>query len=218
MEETKNIRLQVEYVNVEDLKPYYRNTKLHPAKQLRELRDQIKRFGFHEPLFIDRDNVIINGHGRLTVCKELGYKELPCIRLSNKFNLTPEEMIALRIGINKVAQTGFDEDTMSLELPLLPLELVKLIGFDEADVDPIHAEMRKIDNSNCEYPLVAKYSEKYSGFIIVTENEIDETFLINALEIETEKSYKTKTVGRSFVIPFEKFKKLWEKNKGIAKK
>lgn len=209
-------KLEFGYVKVSDIKPYKRNVKLHPPKQIRQIRESINAFGFLVPVVLDNDNVLIAGHGRYEAVQGLPeHQEVPFVRASD---LTPAQVNAYRLADNKLGITGFDPDALRLELEELDVELIPLTGFDISDIDPIHGDMRKFDNANCEYPLVAKYSEKYTGFIIVCENEIDETFLINALKIETEKSYKTKTVGRSFVLPFEKFKKIWEENKGIAKK
>lgn len=50
----------------------------------------------------------------------------------------------------------------------------------------------------------------YSAFIIVTENKIDQAYVETVLNIETEKSYKSKSVGRSFVVSFDKFKSIIE--------
>lgn len=212
----KKANLEFGYIAVSDIKPYKRNVKLHPPKQVRQIRDSIQAFGFLVPIVLDNENVLIAGHGRIEAVKGLPeYSEVPFVRSTD---LTPEQVNAYRLADNKLGITGFDPDALRLELEEMSVELIPLTGFDVSDIDPIHAELRKYDNSNAEYPLVAKYSEKYTGFIIVCENEIDETFLINALKIESEKSYKTKTVGRSFVLPFEKFKKIWNENKGIASK
>lgn len=205
-----------DYIEVALIKTYKRNVKLHPPKQIRQIRDSIRAFGFLVPVILDKDNELVAGHGRYEAVSGLPeYKRIPFVRAEH---LTEAQIKAYRLADNKLAQTGFDIDALRLELQEIEIELIPLTGFEASDADAIHGDMAKFDNANCEYPLVAKYSEKYTGFLIVCENEIDETFLINALKIETEKSYKTKTVGRSFVIPFEKFKKLWEENKGIASK
>lgn len=56
---------KVEFVNVTDLKPYEKNAKRHPADQVRLIANSIKEFGFQQPIVIDKDNVVVIGHGRL---------------------------------------------------------------------------------------------------------------------------------------------------------
>jgi len=205
MKETEN--LAIEQVRIEDLKVYKNNSKLHPPKQIRRLRDGIDRFGFVIPILIDKDNLIIGGHGRLEAAKELGMQTVPCIR-RDKWD--EDEVKAFRIFENKISETGFDEDRLNIEMKILPLEFQILIGYDPS-IDPVLNEMQKTDNTNCEYPLVPKYSEKYNAVIIVIENEVDLAFIENALEIRTEKSYKTQAVGKSHVISLNRFKEIWEK-------
>jgi galactitol-specific phosphotransferase system IIB component len=60
------------------------------------------------------------------------------------------------------------------------------------------------------YNIVAKFSEKYDAFIIVSTNEIDTNFLKEVLQIETEQSHKSKEIGSSKVISAKKFAELWK--------
>lgn len=73
--------LKIEYVNIDEIKPYENNAKLHPAEQVEQIKQSIKEFGFNDPIAIDENNVIIEGHGRYIACKELGINEIPIIRL-----------------------------------------------------------------------------------------------------------------------------------------
>lgn len=47
-----------------DIRPYTRNAKKHPDEQLRKLAESIQKFGFRQPVLVDKDGVIIAGHGR----------------------------------------------------------------------------------------------------------------------------------------------------------
>lgn len=207
------LKLQIEYVPIGDIKPSPNNVKLHPPKQIRRLKASIQKFGFLTPLIIDKDGDVIAGHGRHIAGTELGLKELPCVRSEH---LTKEQVEALRIIDNEIARTGNDEEKLLTVVKGFKIEYLEMAGIDPSKFDPAFIELNKFDNTNCEYPLVPKFSEKYSGFIIVAENEIDCAFMENALGVEVSKSYKTKAIGRSYVITAEKFKQMWEKNKGIA--
>jgi ParB-like chromosome segregation protein Spo0J len=82
-----NKGLQIEYVDINSIKPYKRNAKTHPIEQIRQIEDSIRQFGMDDPIAIWHGEVV-EGHGRLIACKNLGYKEVPVIRLDN---LTDEQ-------------------------------------------------------------------------------------------------------------------------------
>lgn len=75
-------KLKIEYINLDDIKTYSNNAKLHPAEQIEQIKKSIQEFGFNDPIAIDETNTIIEGHGRYIACKELGIKEVPIIRLN----------------------------------------------------------------------------------------------------------------------------------------
>ena len=55
----------VEYVPVADLVPYEKNAKKHPRDQINRIAESIRQFGFRQNLVVDRNNVVVIGHGRL---------------------------------------------------------------------------------------------------------------------------------------------------------
>ena len=75
--------MYIEKINIENIKPYEKNAKLHPQEQIEQIKKSILEFGNNDPLAIDENNIIIEGHGRYEALKQLGYKELECIRLSH---------------------------------------------------------------------------------------------------------------------------------------
>lgn len=46
-------------MRLDQIKPYEKNAKKHPAKQIKQVADSIKSFGFNQPLVIDKDNEVI---------------------------------------------------------------------------------------------------------------------------------------------------------------
>ena len=83
----KKVKLEVEYVPIDSIKKYRNNAKLHPQEQIEQIKKSIEQFGMDDPIGIWKDE-IVEGHGRLIACKELGYAEVPIIRLDH---LTDEE-------------------------------------------------------------------------------------------------------------------------------
>ena len=115
-------------ININDIKPYERNAKKHPKKQITLIANSIKEFGFDSPIIVDKDNVIIAGHGRLEGAKLLGIKEVPVIR---KEKLTEEQVKAYRLADNKIAESEWDMGLAIEELKGLSDEMFDLTGFDK---------------------------------------------------------------------------------------
>ena len=57
--------MNVEYIAPGELTPYGKNAKRHPAEQVKRIANSIKEFGFQQPIVVDKDNIVIIGHGRL---------------------------------------------------------------------------------------------------------------------------------------------------------
>lgn len=110
--------LKIEYVKKEDLKPYVNNAKIHTAEQIEQIKKSIQEFGFNDPVAVWKDNVIIEGHGRLLAVMEMDdVDKVPIIRLDD---LTDEQRKAYTLVHNKLTiNTPF-------ELSLLEEELEKI--------------------------------------------------------------------------------------------
>ncbi len=92
--------------------PYARNSRTHSDEQVAQIVASIKEFGFTNPILIDKDNVIIAGHGRLLAAQRLGLKEVPVIKLPH---LTETQRRALVIADNKLAMNaGWNEEMLDL--------------------------------------------------------------------------------------------------------
>lgn len=81
------MELKIEYVDINSIKPYKNNAKTHPEEQIEQIKKSIEQFGMDDPIGIWK-NEIVEGHGRLIACKQLGMKKVPIIRLDH---LTDEE-------------------------------------------------------------------------------------------------------------------------------
>lgn len=109
-------------VKIDELKQYDNNAKKHDKKQIANVAESIRRFGFIQPIVIDADNVIIIGHCRYMAAKKLKMDYCPCVRVGG---LTDEEIDALRIVDNKTNESLWDMDALLSELPKIDLS-----GFD----------------------------------------------------------------------------------------
>ena len=106
--------MKIEKISIEKIKPYENNAKLHPPEQIEQIKKSIIEFGNNDPIAIDENNVIIEGHGRYFALKELQFKEVEVIRL---LHLNEEQKKAYILAHNKLTMnTGFDFDILNLEL------------------------------------------------------------------------------------------------------
>lgn len=125
--------MQIEQVKIGEIKMYERNAKKHPDKQVEQIVKSIKEFGFNDPIAIDENNVIIEGHGRYLACKKLNIEELPCIRLSH---LSDKQKKAYILAHNKLTMnTGYNEELLNLEL----MDILELNDLDDLD-SPINMD------------------------------------------------------------------------------
>lgn len=98
---------------VEELTPYQNNARIND-QTVPYLMNSIKRFGFKNPIIVDKDGVIIAGHTRLKAALELGYTKLPCVCADD---LSPEEVKAFRLVDNKVAElSSWDYGILDTEM------------------------------------------------------------------------------------------------------
>lgn len=106
--------LSIEYQPVDSLKAYENNVKAHPKEQIEGIRYSIEQFGMCDPIAVDKDGVIIEGHGRFEALKQLGAKQVPVIVLAD---LTEEQTKVYRLAHNSLAlSTGVDVEQLYREL------------------------------------------------------------------------------------------------------
>lgn len=135
-------KLKVEYIPIDDIKTYPNNAKLHPAEQIEQIKKSIQEFGFNDPIAIDENNVIIEGHGRYIACTELGIKEVPIIRLEG---LDEEHKKAYMLVHNKLTMnTDFDIELLNDELDNISFDMSEY-GFDMEIEEDNDTEIEEVD-------------------------------------------------------------------------
>ncbi len=60
----KIYELKIEHLQLNELKPWEKNARTHSKKQIKQIAESIKTFGFNNPVLIDAEEMIIAGHGR----------------------------------------------------------------------------------------------------------------------------------------------------------
>ena len=118
------MELKIEYLPIKALKPYEKNTRKHQKKDVDNIARSIEKYGMCDAIGIwGEQNIIVEGHGRMLACKQLGMTEVPCVRLDH---LTDEQRREYAIAHNATAELS------EWDLDILPDELAELdlSGFD----------------------------------------------------------------------------------------
>lgn len=140
--------LKIEYVPIDALVVNEKNPRKWTKEQKEALKESIIKFGAVDPILVnsneERKNVVIGGHFRLDVCKELGYTEVPVVFL----NLTPEKEAELNIRLNK----NLGEWNFEL-LAEFDESLLSEIGFSSEEIDAIFPEDEKTEQFDLEKEL-----------------------------------------------------------------
>ena len=129
--------LNMVYRPIEELKLDPANPRLHGKKQIRQIANSIKTFGFNVPILTDRDDKVICGHGRLLACRELGWTAVPTLALDH---LTPAQACAFMIADNRLSEIATWDDRLLAqqlqELSVLGLDFsLEVTGFEMGEID-----------------------------------------------------------------------------------
>jgi DNA modification methylase len=109
--------------------PYKKNQKKHPKKQIEQVAASIKEFGMNQPIVVDKNGVIIVGHGRYEALKLLKWEIKP--EWIKVVDLTEEQAKAYRLADNKLNESEWDMSLVVEELKTLSEPMLDLTGFDK---------------------------------------------------------------------------------------
>jgi ParB-like chromosome segregation protein Spo0J len=130
-------KLKLTYRPVASLKPAPGNARRHSAKQIAQIADSIRTFGFAAPLLVDQSGEVIAGHGRLAAAIQIGMKSVPVVEVRH---LTDAQVRALRIADNRLTElSSWDEAALKAEFEILSeLDLefdLNVTGFEAPEID-----------------------------------------------------------------------------------
>lgn len=129
--------LTVEYLAVDALIPYARNSRTHDETQVAQIAASIKEFGFTNPVLIDEEGGIIAGHGRIMAARKLGMAEAPTITLRG---LTEAQKRAYIIADNRLPlNAGWDFEMLAVEIDdLKDADFdVSILGFTSEELNDL---------------------------------------------------------------------------------
>lgn len=112
-----------------NITPYSKNAKKHPKKQVEQIANSIKEFGMNQPIVVDKQGVIIVGHGRYEALKLLG------MPIKDEYikvvDLSEEQARSYRLADNKLNESEWDMNLVLEELKGLTEPYLELTGFDK---------------------------------------------------------------------------------------
>lgn len=162
-------------IAVKDLRPYKKNAKKHDQTQIDNVAKSIEKYGFIQPIVVDKNNEVIIGHCRLEASKKLKLNKVPCVLADT---LTEEQVKELRLLDNKLNESDWDFDLLVEELADLDLS--------DFDLDWV---INEDDNSNKE--RIDK-SDKLNDIYEITISCQNENDLENIYNEFIERGYKCK--------------------------
>ncbi len=135
----------IESTAIESLRPHKQNAKTHSTRQIRQIGESIRAFGFLNPILIDENNSILAGHGRWEAAKKQGLASVPTLRFDH---LTNAQKRAYVLADNRLAElSGYDRDLLRIELgalaELLPSEglEIDITGFAIPELDALEKDL-----------------------------------------------------------------------------
>lgn len=150
--------IKVQYVPIDQLKPADYNPRKWTQEAINQLKESISRFGLVDPFIVNsasnRRNIVIGGHFRLKITKEMNFSEVPVVYV-NIPDIKKERELNLRLNKN----TGdwdwnmladFDETFLS-DIGFSSEELDDVFGIDEnPEVFDLAKELKKLSITKIE--------------------------------------------------------------------
>jgi len=168
--------MKIEEIAIEDLVPYENNQRVHTEDQLHKIADSIKEFGFLAPCIIDKNNVLITGHGRVDAALIAGYKKVPCVRAEN---LDEDQANAYRIADNRLQDLSyFDDSKVALELQQLldnefPIWKTGFDDFNNLDIAEFDEDIEVINDQRILPKMERLMDEHHDYVVFMFDNKYD---------------------------------------------
>jgi hypothetical protein len=127
---------RTEKIKIEDLKVDGLNTNKMTDKQMKGLRESMRKWGFLQPIVIDQDNIIIAGEHRLRVYQEFNVKEIECKRI----HVDETQRRLLRQVMNRLhGEPEKEKDAMDLQFisgdEMGSVLLEEILDIKDADIE-----------------------------------------------------------------------------------
>lgn len=152
---------------ITDVRPAERNPRRIPPTAVDIVAKSLQRFGWQQPLVVDKNNVLIAGHTRLLASKQLGLTEVPVIVAEQ---LTPAEADAFRIADNRTHDfTMWDFPELVQQLDELAEDFGDVLAL--ADWEAITTEFDELVNVDAPDEVLTDMTGKGFAITLIFETE-----------------------------------------------
>jgi hypothetical protein len=142
------MRKERKTISVSLLKTPERNTRIHPEKQIREIRRALKKWGQYKNIVVDENNLVLAGNGLVEAMRAEDFKTADAIII---YDLSEKEKTKLMMADNKTAGLGIDNLN---NIEYLIQELAgdfDIPGFDDDILKSINAASEEISQALDDY-------------------------------------------------------------------
>lgn len=136
--------MNITYRKISEIKPYKNNAKKHPKEQVERIAESIRQFGFTQPVLVDKDNIVVAGHGRILGARKAGLKEVPTVCMED---LTEEQIKAYRMIDNKLNESPWDFPLIDSEIAEIKDIDMGLFGFEMEPIKKKKVSFEAIEGS-----------------------------------------------------------------------
>lgn len=196
----KSKDMKLEKRKLSELSHPDKNARMHPDKQIAELKRSLEKYGQTRNLVIDENGIILAGNGLFIAMTEMGWAEALCLV---KSGMTENDKKKLMLSDNRIFDLGVTDMSVfdsiiaelgdDLDVPGYDDELLQTLIASSNDVDELmsdygtvteerreeikqNAEIYK--NDNAERSTAAPLPSSESTQPVKTENEGDGNFVI----------------------------------------
>lgn len=203
------------------IKPSSRNTNKHTTDGMQLLENSIDTVGVIESISVATDGTIISGHARKElfdkrnmIPKHIKLETNEYAVLETNIENESKQYYQAQILANTTGNRNYDLDTDLVDVLIeeydidaeeMGLEILTFDDIEKKDFSDKHfiSEFNKINDDNCEFPIVASFMESQECFIIPVSNEIDENFIRNIFGLNVNFQSRDKKIRKSNVISVE---------------
>jgi len=174
------------------IKPYDQNAKIHEPAQVKKIAASIKEFGWTQPIVVDREGVIIAGHGRRLAAISLGMDKVP---VWVRDDLNEQQVRALRLADNRVAIANIDTDILQKELAELSFDMDSF--FDKKELDFIMADLGELNEEafvtdlNAEIKVQAEETRAAAALVAEAPIKIEKALGFKSIKGSDERAVAT---------------------------
>lgn len=188
--------INITYIPISDLKPAEYNPRKASDEEHKQLKKSMKKFGLVDPIIVNnnekRKNIIIGGHFRCRVAKDLGIEKAPVVYVDIP-EIEKEKELNLRLNKNS---GQFDINL----LKDFEQDMLSDVGFSDREINQMFK--KEDEEEEAEVEFTRELLEENNYIVLVFDNTLDwqvakDKFGIKAIKgLDDKDNYQKRGVGR----------------------